>query len=495
MPALSLSRGALNLVPNIMKVYNSLTKKKEEFRPVKPKEVSIYTCGVTVYDDCHIGHARSLYIFDVIRRYLEYRGYRVNFVRNITDIDDKIINRANELKVPWKELVNKYIKSYKEDIKSLNVREGLPGKDGEEPRATKNISDMIDYVKALIEKGYAYEAGGDVYFDVRKFSGYGKLSGQDIEKLREGARISPDEKKRDVLDFALWKKSKENEPWWDSPWSKGRPGWHIECSVMSQRFLNTDTLDIHAGGRDLIFPHHENEIAQAEARTGKPFAKYWLHHGLLTINNQKMSKSLNNFFTIKDALKRYPADALKLFYLQAHYSSSIDFSDNKMQEAQSALERFHIFFDKVNRQGGADDKRGPRSGALKDKADNLAKEFISAMDDDFNTPLALGKLFEMVSAANTELEKGSVSAGYAKDVIMDLGTGIFGIFSGRRKISPKQKKAIESRIAERNKAGRRGDFAKADKIRQELRQQGVVLEDSKGWAHKPALEGTRWRLI
>jgi cysteinyl-tRNA synthetase len=478
-----------------MKIYNSLTKRKEEFKPINPGIVNIYTCGVTVYDDCHIGHARSLYIFDMMRRYLEYKGYKVNFVRNITDIDDKIINRANELRIGWRELVGKYIVSYREDLKGLGVSEGLLDKDGEEPRATKNIPDMIRYIAVLVDKGYAYEAGGDVYFDLHKFTGYGKLSGQNIDKAREGVRILPDEKKKDALDFVLWKKSKENEPWWDSPWSKGRPGWHIECSVMSRKFLNADTLDIHAGGRDLIFPHHENEIAQAETRTGKPFAKYWIHHGLLTIENQKMAKSMGNFITIKDALKRYPVDALKIFYLQAHYSSSIDFSEKKMAEAKAALERFHVFFDKIKRQKNCDGSNRSDTKKFRGIIDTLRREFTDAMDDDFNTPQALSKLFEMVSQANIELENNDIGAEYAKDTIMDLAARIFNLFSKQEKIPSGKKRFVESKIIERNRAGKAGDFAEADRIREELRKEGIILEDSKGWVHKPALEGTRWRPI
>ena len=287
-------------------IYNSLTRKKEEFLPLNPPEVNIYTCGVTVYDECHIGHARSLYIFDLIRRYLEYRGYKVNLVRNITDIDDKIIKRANELKIPWDGLVAKYIESYYRDLEALGLRKGIL--DGaEEPRATKNIAEIITLIQGLLDKGYAYAADTGVYFAVRKFSPYGKLSGQGIEQMRTGARKEADETKRDPLDFALWKKSKPGEPFWPSPWGEGRPGWHIECSAMSLKYFKVQTLDIHAGGRDLIFPHHENEIAQSEAWTGKTFARYWIHHGLLTINGQKMSKSLGNFVTVKDFLKKeYP---------------------------------------------------------------------------------------------------------------------------------------------------------------------------------------------
>src|SRR3989338_11256462 len=288
-----------------IKIYNSLSRKKEEFKPLKGKTVKIYTCGVTVYDDCHIGHARSLYIFEVIRRYLKYRGFKVNFVRNITDIDEKIINRARELKINCQELVEKYINKYYEDLAALDI----PRADSE-PRATENIPAMVKYIEGLIKKEFAYVTESGVYFNVRKFKDYGKLSGQGIDQMLSGCRIEPDEAKEDPLDFALWKISKPDEPSWESLWGAGRPGWHIECSVMSQKFLKTDTLDIHAGGRDLIFPHHENEIAQCEALTGKPFAKYWIHHGLLTINGQKMAKSSGNFVTIQGALRRYHPDVL-----------------------------------------------------------------------------------------------------------------------------------------------------------------------------------------
>ncbi|MBU1871219.1 MAG: cysteine--tRNA ligase, partial [Candidatus Omnitrophica bacterium] len=328
-----------------MQIYNTLTRNKEE---LKSRQVKMYTCGVTVYDDCHIGHARSLYIFEVIRRYLEYRGVEVKFVRNITDIDDKIINRARELGIGWKELVDKYIKSYYEDLGLLGIRLGLS--DGkEEPRATKNIPDMIKYIEDLIAKGYAYATDSGVYFSVRKFKDYGKLSGQSIDQMLTGVRKEADETKEDPLDFALWKLSKPDEPSWDSPWGKGRPGWHIECSVMSQKFLDTDTLDIHAGGRDLIFPHHENEIAQSETRTGKPFAKAWIHHGLLTINGQKMAKSLGNFVTIKDFIDKYhDADILKLFFLSAHYSNHIDYNEDKIEESKKQKKSFNKFFHEAN---------------------------------------------------------------------------------------------------------------------------------------------------
>ena len=463
-----------------MKIYNSLTRSKEEFIPLNDNTVNIYTCGVTVYDTCHIGHARSLYIFDLMRRYLEYRKYRVNFVRNITDIDDKIISRSIELGVSWQELVDKYITDYRQDLDALGIRHGILDSDGEEPRATKNIPEIIKYIKVLIEKGYAYEAEGDVYFEVRRFSGYGKLSGQDIEKMREGVRIEPGENKKDSLDFALWKKSKEKEPSWDSPWGKGRPGWHIECSVMSQKFLKAHTLDIHAGGRDLVFPHHENEIAQSEAYSGKLFAKYWIHHGLLTINGHKMSKSLGNFITIKDALKKYSLDAIKILFLQAHYSSPVDFSEEKIAQANAALERFRIFFDKTNRPEGKDVSGPvPDEGCKKD-IDALKQGFIDAMDDDFNTPQALGKLFEMITVSYAGSARGHLCMRYAGKTIEELAL-IFNLdLRSNAEIDHDLELYIKSMIDKRNACRRDKDFKSADSIRDELRARGIIIEDDKG---------------
>jgi len=468
-----------------MKIYNSLTREKQEFIPVNPQEINIYTCGVTVYDECHIGHARSLYIFNTIRGYLEYRGFKVNFVRNITDIDDKIINRANELGVDWKELVGKYIDSYNKDLDSLGIRKGLVDSEGEEPRATKNISEMIEYISDLIDKGFAYPSGNGVYFSVRKFKEYGKLSGQSIDQMQDGSRIDVDDNKQDPLDFALWKLSKEGEPFWESPWGKGRPGWHIECSVMSQKFLHTETLDIHAGGRDLIFPHHENEIVQAEAKTGKPFSNYWIHHGLLTINGQKMSKSLGNFVTIKDALNKYEADILKILYLQAHYSSPVDFSDERMDEAKSAYERFNIFFNKIDKLKEKLDDSDDPSETIKNEIETLKEGFIEAMDDDFNTPQALGKLFEMLSKANAQIENNRPDAIYVEKSIRELG-GIFGLFkSSAQPVDDDLAEYVTSMIEERKNARKEKDFNKADAIRKELEAKGIILEDSK--------EGTTWR--
>jgi len=451
-------------------IYNSLTRKKEEFIPLNPPRVNIYTCGVTVYDDSHVGHARSLYIFDVFRRYLKYRGFDVKFVRNITDIDDKIINRARELKVGWQELVKKYIDRYYEDLMALGIQRG-----DYEPRATENIADMIKYIEALINKGFAYVTDSGVYFNVRKLKDYGKLSGQSIDQMLSGARIEPDETKHDPLDFALWKKSKPDEPSWESSWGAGRPGWHIECSVMSQKFLKTDTLDIHAGGRDLIFPHHENEIAQAEALTGKPFAKYWIHHGLLTINSQKMAKSLGNFVTIKDFIEKYKnADLLKMFFLSAHYSHPIDYTDGKIQEAREALERIAIFIDKIDKDVRLVSHEHKEIKAIED----MRCRFEEAMDDDFNTPRALACVFELVNMANKNIEDKSFIC-IARVVIKNLLL-LFGIAPEiKRELDTISDSEIKDKILQRDRARQNKDYALSDKIRKELEREGIILEDTK----------------
>ncbi|OGX16566.1 MAG: cysteine--tRNA ligase [Omnitrophica WOR_2 bacterium RBG_13_41_10] len=442
-------------------IYNSLTRKKEEFTPASTFKANIYTCGVTVYDDCHIGHARSLYIFEVIRRYLKYRHFKVNFVRNITDIDDKIINRAKELNLDWRSLVEKYIAGYYEDLAALEI-----DKADSEPRATENIADMVSYITKLIEKGYAYTTNTGVYFNVRKFKDYGKLSGQSIDEMLNGARKEPDETKQDPLDFALWKVSRPDEPYWESPWGKGRPGWHIECSVMSQKFLKTDTLDIHAGGRDLIFPHHENEIAQGEALTGKPFARYWIHHGLLTINGQKMSKSLGNFLTIKDFISKYhDADILKLLFLSAHYSHPIDYNETRIEEYKKQKKNFDNVFDSIN--NWIENKNRPVTlENNKIKVDNIVAKFEAAMDEDFNTPLALASLFELADLVSSFISSDKKEAfGYAKAKLESL----FEIFG----LKPKPKKTLPSDIlkmvAEREGARKNKDFQKSDAIREEIK--------------------------
>ncbi|MBU4346379.1 MAG: cysteine--tRNA ligase [Candidatus Omnitrophica bacterium] len=467
-------------------IYNSLTRKKEPFQPLNPPQVNMYTCGVTVYDDCHIGHARSLYIFDVIRRYLKYRDYKVNFVRNITDIDDKIIKRANELEIEWSELVQRYIASYKRDLGLLGIREGILDKDKEEPRATGNIPEMVAYIKDLVDKGYAYVTDSGVYFSVRKFKDYGKLSGQGIDQMLSGARIEPNEDKQDPLDFALWKKSKPGEPSWPSMWGDGRPGWHIECSVMSQKFLKTDTLDIHAGGRDLIFPHHENEIAQSEALTGKPFAKYWIHHGLLTINGQKMAKSLGNFVTIKDFIAKYKiADFLKMFFLTTHYSHPIDYTEDKIEEAKRALDRIFILFKNIDKHLSM--QKSYSSDKKNFEILGAEKRFIEAMDDDFNTPKALSVIFELVNMANKNIDDLDFIFS-AKNTIKLFLVEIFGIYLPKileaLDLNPVihmlgKYESIQDIIRERERLRKNNRFIEADQIRKELEDKGIILEDTK----------------
>jgi len=470
-------------------IYNTLTRKTEEFHPIKAGEARIYVCGVTVYDECHLGHARSAFIFDFIRRYLKYRGYNVKFVKNITDVDDKIINKAREetadtgsalygldLNDAVREVAARYTKSFCEDMDAFGIE-----RPDVEPKATEHIKDMIKTITVLIEKGYAYTSGGDVYFDVRKFGKYGRLSNQDLDQMLEGARAEAGEKKKDPLDFALWKAAKENEPKWDSPWGPGRPGWHIECSVMSAGYLG-DNFDIHGGGRDLIFPHHENEIAQSECATGKPFANYWIHNGLLTINGEKMAKSLGNYVSIKDALSRYSPDILKLFFLGVHYSHPVDFSREKMEATKSAYERFTTLFSKINREIGSVD--AITGGADTSNVDifKLKQQFEEAMDDNFNTPSAIGALFEMVSLTNKILEKKpqgyQFMLKYSLDTIKELG-GVLGL-SFKDDLAAVSDSEIKQLIEKREELRKQRKFKEADKIREELKKKGIIIEDGKG---------------
>jgi len=450
-------------------IYNSLTKKKEEFVPLNSGQVNMYTCGVTVYDECHIGHARSLYIFEVIRNYLELKGYKVKFVRNITDIDDKIINRARQLNMDWQKLVEKYIQDYQELLKLLNIR-----KADIEPRATEHISQMIKNIQTLIKKNYAYVTSSGVYFNVKKFNTYGKLSSQKIDEMLEGVRVEVPEEKKDPLDFALWKFSSQDEPGWESPWGKGRPGWHIECSTMAIEYLG-ETLDIHGGGRDLIFPHHENEIAQSEAITDKPFARYWIHHGLLTINGQKMSKSLGNFVNVRDILKNYHLDVLKLFFLSSHYSHPIDFSWEKLKDFNKARMRFINLCQRLNSVGIIEDKSS--SCFINDpKINSLKEEFFEAMDDDFNTAKAIAVLFKIVSIIDsyfTHYKENIQKIIYGKSTIEDL-LKIFGI---SLEIEPIEEEIL-NKIRLRNKLRENKEYFKADQIREELKELGIILEDT-----------------
>ena len=463
-------------------IHNSLTKRKEEFQPIHPPVVKMYTCGVTVYDQCHIGHGRSLYVFEVIRRYLQFRGFKVEFVRNITDVDDKIIQRAIETKKISKDVSQEQIRLYEEDLNALGV-----AKADVEPKATENIPEMVAHIGGLIDKEFAYAVDGDVYFNVRAFSDYGKLSGQSIEKMYEAVRIEKDSHKKDPLDFALWKASKDGEPSWDSPWGPGRPGWHIECSCMSMKHLKTQTLDIHAGGRDLIFPHHENEIAQSQALTGKPFAKYWIHHGLLTINGHKMSKSLGNFITIKDALAKYTADEIKMFFLFSHYTSGTDFTDEKMQEARKALSKFDILFWRASQLLKDRDVEAFQAGFI----NRHKQKFLEAMDDDFNTPEALAALFHLINDTNKFIEESQKDPHYlgviyhAVDILENLGRQIFGLFlkEKEKELTDDLKQLLQERVAARTAK----NFKRSDELRDLLKSKGVAIEDTKA--------GQTWRWI
>ncbi len=474
-------------------IYNSLTRKKEEFKPLSPPQVKIYVCGPTVYDESHIGHARSAYIFDVVRRYLIYKGYKVTFVRNVTDVDDKIIEKARneykgeDLKSAVKKVADKYLTAYHEALESLGIATHSP--EVIEPKASEYIDKMIVFIKGLIDKGAAYQAGADVYFDITQAENYGKLSHQALDKMEVGARVAPLENKNNPLDFTLWKSVKEGEPSWDSPYGKGRPGWHIECSVMSSDILG-DEFDIHGGGLDLIFPHHENEIAQAEG-AGKNFARIWIHHGLLTINGQKMAKSLGNFVTIKDFIDKYKkTDILKLFLLSAHYSHPIDYNKEKIEETKKALERFEILLRKTGRIVRDPHLSGIKFPARKvDFVENYKNNFFEAMDDDFNTPKALSYLFDLVNAANKFIDSEENESKYVETVyqvqttIEELGKNIFGLFPDffEEPLSPEEKKIVE----EYEYARRKKDYSLSDKIRKELAEKGIILEDTK--------EGTTWR--
>jgi cysteinyl-tRNA synthetase len=471
-------------------IYNSLTKRKELFEPLFPLEIRMYTCGVTVYDDCHVGHARSLFIFDCFKRFMEYSGYQVKLVRNITDVDDKIINRAKQEGVSFEEIQNRYIKNYSRDLKDLEIDQA-----DFEPRATENVHFMVGHIRMLIEKGHAYEVDGDVYFSVRSFPTYGQLSGQGLDEMLTAVRIEKDEKKKDPLDFALWKKSKEGEPAWESPWGRGRPGWHIECSTMSMRYLRSETLDIHAGGRDLIFPHHENEIAQSEALTGQKFARYWMHHGLLTIDGHKMSKSLGNFVTIQDALKKYPANILKLFFLGAHYGSSMDFSFSALEKTKKGFEKIEEFFNKVEILKSKTVLSVSQEESWKQDVHLKEEEFQAALNDDFNTAQGLAVLFELLNMGNKFLAdpSGLKAALHVKDVLVELGAvlglrlkssnSVRDVDAQRIKILDSNSPGLEESevtrlIAERKEARACKDFKKADEIRDYLKKNGIVLEDT-----------------
>ena len=478
-----------------LKIFNTLSRKKEEFQPIEPGKIKMYVCGITAYDRCHIGHARSAVVFDVIVRYLRKRGYDVTFIRNFTDIDDKIINRANEEGISCKELSEREIAHFYEDMDALGVlRADI------EPKATEHISDIIALIERLIEGGYAYPSQGDVYFSVRRFPEYGKLSKRRLEELMVGARIMPGDKKKDPLDFALWKAAKPGEPSWDSPWGKGRPGWHIECSAMSMKYLG-ETLDIHGGGLDLAFPHHENEIAQSEAATGKPFVNYWVHNGFVTIKGEKMSKSLGNFITIKEILSIFHPEALRLFLLSKHYRSPLDYSKEALNESTSALDRcYKALFEAQEICNTNIKKKRPVEEVVeeaKESIDKLRQRVGEAMDDDFNTALALGHLFEAVRSLNKIIEcaKKRPSALY-RDILQESSekikdvAQIFGVLTNEpsKYIEVKNMSALskaglsleelEEMIEKRNEARKKKEWETADAIRDELSKKGIILKDT-----------------
>ena len=464
-----------------MKIYNTLTRQKEEFVPVHPGKVGMYVCGPTVYNYIHIGNARPMIIFDTVRRYFEYKGYEVNYVSNFTDVDDKIIKKANEEGVTATEIAERYIKECKQDMEALNIKPAT-----HQPRATEEIGGMIKMIQTLIEKGHAYEVDGTVYFKTRSFKDYGKLSKKNIDDLEAGHReikVTGEEGKKDPLDFVLWKPKKEGEIAWDSPWGEGRPGWHIECSEMSKKYIG-DTIDIHAGGEDLIFPHHENEIAQSEACNDEKFANYWMHNGFLNINNKKMSKSAGNFFTVREIGEKYPLQVIRFFMLSAHYRTPLNFSDTLVESAKTGLDRILTAID-LCREMAAKEETGSLSDAEKEhfaKVEALVKKFEDAMEDDFNTADAVSTIFEIVRESNSTVK--DFSADYAKKVLKVLEDlcGVLGIETTKEEEILDEE--IEKLIEERQAARKNKDFARADEIRDQLLEQGIVLKDTR--------EGVKW---
>ena len=461
-----------------MKILNTLTRRKEEFVPINEGKVGIYVCGPTVYDYIHIGNARPMIVFDTLRRYLEYKGYDVNYVSNFTDVDDKIIKRANEEGVDASVISERYIAEVKKDMAALNVREATT-----HPKATEEIPDMIEMVKTLIEKGYAYEVNGTVYFRTRKFKDYGKLSKKNIDDLRSGNRdllVSGVDEKEDPLDFVLWKPKKEGEPSWPSPWGDGRPGWHLECSVMSKKYIG-DVIDIHAGGEDLVFPHHENEIAQSEAANGTEFARYWMHNGFLKINNEKMSKSLGNFFTVREIAEKYPLQVIRFFMLSAHYRSPLNFSADLVEASKDGLERILTAVDRLKSISGTE---GEVDKAVADEMDAFVKKYEAAMDDDLNTADAISVIFELVKYANVNVTEESTKA--TVELVLNTVTklcDILGIITEKKKEILDSD--IEALIEERQAARKAKNFARADEIRDQLSDMGIILEDTR--------EGVKWK--
>lgn len=468
-----------------MKIYNSLTKSKQEFVPIHEGKVGMYVCGPTVYNYIHIGNARPMIVFDTVRRYLEYKGYEVNYVSNFTDVDDKIIKKANEEGVEPSVISERYIAECQKDMEALNVREAT-----HHPKATEEIPEMIQMISDLIEKGHAYEVNGTVYYRVRSFPGYGKLSKKNLDEMQSGHRdilVAGESEKEDPMDFVLWKPKKEGEPFWPSPWSDGRPGWHIECSVMSKKYVG-DTLDIHAGGEDLIFPHHENEIAQSEAANDAPFSKYWMHNAFLNIDNKKMSKSAGNFFTVREIGEKFPLSVLRFFMLSVHYRSPLNFSDTLVQAAKNGLDRILTAVDRAEElveqlaQEPQTEER-PEEQGYREQMKALVAKYEAAMDDDFNTADAIAAIFELVKLANITIT-GESSYSYAKELLDEIVQlcDILGIETKREE--ELLDADIEALIEERQQARKEKNFARADAIRDELLEKGIVLKDTR--------EGVKW---
>ena len=459
-----------------MKIFNTLTRQKEEFVPVQPGKAGIYACGPTVYNFIHIGNARPLCVFDVLRRYLEWRGMEVNFVQNFTDIDDKLIKKANEEGITVPEVAERYINEFWTDVKGMNIRPATT-----HPRATENINEIISLITALIERGYAYASGGDVYFRTLKFEEYGKLSHQPLEDLEAGARIDVTEVKEHPMDFALWKGVKPGEPFWPSPWGNGRPGWHIECSAMSQKYIG-DTLDIHCGGQDLIFPHHENEIAQSECACGKPFANYWMHNGYINVDNRKMSKSLGNFFTVREVAEKYGYEPIRYLMISSHYRSPINYSIDILEQSQNALDRLYTC-----RENLVFRLESAESGEQTANFDKFKEEFITAMEDDLNTADAIAAIFNLAKEVNIMLggtpSKEDCTA--ALNMFDEL-CGVLGLVYNIDKADNLDAE-IEELIAQRTAARKAKDFAKADQIRDQLKEMGIVLEDTP--------QGVKWSRV
>ncbi|MPM35656.1 Cysteine--tRNA ligase [bioreactor metagenome] len=463
-----------------MKLYNTLTRTKEEFVPIEEGKVKMYVCGPTVYNYIHIGNARPFIIFDTLRRYLEYRGFDVTYVQNFTDVDDKIIKRGHEEQISPEEVANKYINEYFVDADGLGIKRA-----NVHPRVTDNIEQIIAFVKELEDKGYAYEVNGDVYFDTKKFEGYGKLSKQNQDDLEAGARIEVNSQKRHPMDFVLWKSKKEGEPGWDSPWGEGRPGWHIECSVMSNRYLG-ETIDIHAGGQDLAFPHHENEIAQSEARSGKVFSNYWVHNGYININNEKMSKSKGNFFTVRDISEKYDLEIVRFFMLSAHYRNPVNFSDEMLSQAKAGLERLYNAKEKLEftLSNLSESSMTSQEQSLVTELDGYRAKFINAMEDDLNTADAVSVIFELSKFINSNVNEKS-SLEFAKKCLDEFNelTSVLNVVNKTNDDMVDEE--IENLIQQRVDAKKNKNFQLADDIRQQLLDKGIILEDTR--------QGTKWK--